>query len=57
MGAKRQLILRVIEEDGPIDINVVAEETGMRKLTVYAIVPQLVDDGRVARDGDELRPQ
>lgn len=57
MGAKKELIARVIDDEGPIGINTVADKTGLSKLTIYPVVSMLIDEGRVTRDGDELHPQ
>jgi len=55
VGAKRQLIKRVIDNREPVTIDALATETGLSLLTVYPVVAMLVDDDEVTRDGDELR--
>lgn len=55
-GSTSQLVALYVETFGEVSIDTVCEDLDLRKLTVYSILPQLVEENRVERDGDTLRP-
>jgi len=54
MGSTAKLVELYVEYEGPVTIDDVARELGIRKLTIYPVSVNLVNAGRIDRDGQTL---
>lgn len=56
MGSTAKLVELYVKYEGPVTIDDVARDLGLRKLTIYPVAADLVNAGRIDRDGQTLYP-